>query len=310
MQRFRIGHRLAGGGDLEGAHRELVPGCIHAALGLALGHLGLVLLAGLHDVGADQFGSDLGKNQTGADRAPEITDGIGHRDLVEQILGVAHAGIVDGVGGQADGGRDSLGPGPKAGRKPHVKTGNLGRNIGGCQTDRTHDHGKYGLGGAVTGHPAHELGPNAVAHGEEKHGEENMLNLGRNGNVQLPDEDPDQQRTRHRAQAEVAQFDAADVVAQGQREEEGQGGIVPQNVDDPEFARWRSLWSSRLGLGILFGRIRRLGVLGGQQNPAVTPILAGLERRVLFDPGGLRAADGYNDQYGQDGDGANPAHSS
>jgi hypothetical protein len=35
-----------------------------------------------------------------------------------------------------------------------------------------------------------------------------------------------------------------------------------------------------------------------------------LERRVLFDPGGLRAADGYNDQYGQDDDGANPAHGS
>jgi len=55
-----------------------------------------------------------------------------------------------------------------------------------------------------------------------------------------------------------------------------------------------------------------MGVIGGQQDSGVAPeyIAAGmnLNRLVLFGPGGLGAADRQNEQNGQDGDGANPAH--
>ncbi len=49
--------RLAVGRDLKSAQLKLVPGRAHAGLRLALRHFGLVLLAGLRKIGADQLWS-------------------------------------------------------------------------------------------------------------------------------------------------------------------------------------------------------------------------------------------------------------
>ena len=127
------------------------------------------------------------------------------------------------------------------------------------------------------GDAPHELRPHAVAHGKKKHGEENRLDLGGDGDVQLSDEHPHQQGARHRTQAEVADFNAADIVAQGQRYKKRQRDIGSQDVDKPEFTGRRP--RRRLGhfllfvfgicfTGVFLCSFSRMNVIGRQQNPA------------------------------------------
>ena len=74
MMQFDIGdgfvRRPAVSRDLKGTHLKLMPGRFHAARRLALGHFGLILFAGLLEIGPDQPGAYLGEDDASADGAP------------------------------------------------------------------------------------------------------------------------------------------------------------------------------------------------------------------------------------------------
>ena len=242
----RIGHQRLGldGAEADGLparpHAEgpelpAVPGGAGAAHLLGAALLGLVILGGGDKIDAEQPRADQGDHDRRADGAEQVGHRVrdGHR--VDQSLGLIgrHAQLVDGVGREAHRGGQRLRPRVEARRVAEVVADELDDRDGHHQAEQALDHREECLRQAVLGDTAHELRPDAVAHGEQEHEEHGRLERLRDRDPDLTDDDAGQQGGGDRPQPDASEGELAEVVPEGEREEDRDLGIGPQRSEEP-----------------------------------------------------------------------------
>jgi hypothetical protein len=182
----------------------------------------LVSLAGGGEIDPEELRPDQGEQDRRADGAEDVAHGVGDGHRVEQALGLIarQAQSVDGVGRQPHRRRDRLRACVQARRVAHVVAGQLGGQDGRPQTEHADDDREDRLRQTVLGDTADELRSDAVADRKEEHEEEDRFDVRRDGDADLADQDGGQQRGGDRAQANTADAECADVVADTEREED------------------------------------------------------------------------------------------
>ena len=228
-------HRPASDRDAIGARFPAPPGRAGAAQFLDAALLLLVVLARGLEIDAEQLGAEDGDHHRRAHRAEHVGHRVGDRHRVEQRLGLfgGQAQPVDGVGRQAHRGGDRLRPGIESGRVPDVVAHELHDHDGDDQAERALDHREERLRQAVLGDAADELRPDAVADREQEHQEDRRLEGLVDGDPDLPDDDTGQQRRRDRPEADALEGELAEVVADRQREKDGDLRVLFQRRSEP-----------------------------------------------------------------------------
>src|SRR5258706_7427504 len=119
----------------------------------------------------------------------------------------------------------------QAGRNGGVIPQDLCRRIRCCEADRADDQRECNLRQAILLQRRDELRSYAVADGEQEYREEGAADDRRDLDVQLPDQQPRDERARDRAD-ERAGFGAAEPETECEREEDRDLGIRAQGVDN------------------------------------------------------------------------------
>src|SRR5262249_9831633 len=99
------------------------------------------------------------------------------------------------------------------------------------------------------GHAANELRADPVADGEQEHQEHGRLERRRDRDAQLPDDDGGEERRGDRPEADALDGEAAGVIADAERQEDGDLGIAPERLSEPlkhAALRWPSAPRARL----------------------------------------------------------------
>ena len=209
---------------------------------------------------------------------------------------------VDGVRRQAHRGRQRLRPGEQPGRRARRRSPpDARRQVGRAERQQRHDHGEPRLRQPVLGDAAHELRPDAEADREQEDQEEDRLHVGRDRDVELADDDGRDQRGGDGAEAEAAPGLAADLVADGERDEDGDLRMGTQRRRDPvsrDHLPCREGRPAGAG-GLCFGQACSSSARGGTARdtacraPASAPDGAAPQHRVVGEgrsprPGRLR----------------------
>src|SRR4029077_3445902 len=113
---------------------------------------------------------------------------------------------------------------------PDVVPEKLCERESGEQTCHAQDESERHLGKGVALEAAKELRAHLIPGGEEEEIEEDRLDDGRNLDVELPDQNPGQERPDDDPEAEAPELDTTDQEANRESEENRQLGIVPQRL--------------------------------------------------------------------------------
>ena len=223
--------------DLEGAHHPAVPGRAGAAhlLASAAALLLLVVLAGGDQVDAEQRRSDHRDHDRRADGAEHVGHRVGDRNRVDQALGLVglQSQPVDGVGREAHRGGERLRPRVEPRRVAEVVADELTDQDRDDQAEHALDGREERLRQSILRYAAHELRSDAVADGEEEHEEDRRLEGLRDGDPDLSDQDPGQQRRGDRPQADAPELELAEVEPDREREEDRDLRVLAQRVEEP-----------------------------------------------------------------------------
>ena len=221
--------------DAKCAKFELVPGRAGTAGFLLAAVLLLIPFARGLEIDAEERRAKQRQNDGGSDRSENIRDGVGHRHRIQCFLGFLgrQAKAVDGIGRQAHRRGDRLRSGIEPRGRADAITRELGADIGRSQTEKADHDGKQRLRNAVLRDAAHELRSDAVADGEQEHQEKHRLERTADRDPELSDDDRRNQRRGHRPETKSLVGERAEVIPEGQRQEDGDLRIAAKRLHEP-----------------------------------------------------------------------------
>jgi hypothetical protein len=226
---------LSAGRHAVGPYFPAAPGGAGAPELLDAALLLLVVLARGLEIDPEQLGAEHGDHDRRAHGAEHVGHGVGDRHRVDEGLGRVggQPRPVDGVGRQAHCGGNGLRPRVEPGRIAEIVARHFRDRERNQEAQQALDGREERLRHAIPGDAPHELRADGVADGEQEHEEHRRLERLGDGDPDLPDQHAGQERRGDRPQADALEREPAEVIADAEREEDRDLGVLLQCCEEP-----------------------------------------------------------------------------
>ena len=182
------------------------------------------------------FGPNSASNDRRADRAEDVGDGVSDRHRIQQSLRLVRRQPepIDRVGRESHRRRQRLRARKQTGGGTDIVSRDLRRDHRSREAKKAGNNREHELAGSILGDATDELRTDAVADREQEHQEEHRLDVRRDRDAELADRHRRKQRRSHCTEAKAPVTKSAEVVADGERQEQRDFGVRPERRGEPD----------------------------------------------------------------------------